>query len=292
MPLLLVLILLHQPMEIGMDEYFDSKNKETEAKRRAGGHEIKRATLDHDSMESDNMEKQKRAKWFMKLRLIALCFILLAALCANSLYYRLYRAHDVEALKELYWYGARDFSGVNLGEADLRGANLMGANLRRAYLYLADLRGADLRGADLRGNLQGADLRGAQLRFAGGANLQGADLRGAYLRKAVLGPDLRGADLRGADLEEADLRGAYLQDANLQDANLRGADLGFVKNLTSKQISECRNIEGIRYVSKEFLIEVKQLYPKLMEWWNEDMVKEFHSDGGWNGRWIEPNKIK
>ncbi|MBE9199392.1 MULTISPECIES: pentapeptide repeat-containing protein [unclassified Nodularia (in: cyanobacteria)] len=91
-------------------------------------------------------------------------------------------------LLERYAEGKRNFSGANLGDAELQGV---------------DLKGSDFSYADLsEANLHGANLRGCDLSFANlsQANLQDADLRGALLFSA----DLRQADLKGAKLEKAD----------------------------------------------------------------------------------------
>jgi len=92
-----------------------------------------------------------------------------------------------ETLRQRYAAGARDFSGMQLPEAELQGIELKGTNL--SY---ADLSGADLRQA----NLSGADLSYTLLR---GANLTQADLRGTI----AIGTDLREAILTGARWQEA-----------------------------------------------------------------------------------------
>ncbi len=107
-----------------------------------------------------------------------------------------------EELLAAYAAGQRDFTKVNLSEANLTGVNLTEADLTGADLYGVNLTGADLSGADLYGvNLTGADLSRADLSGADlyGVNLTGADLSGA---------DLTGADLSRADLSRADLTGA------------------------------------------------------------------------------------
>jgi len=91
-------------------------------------------------------------------------------------------------VKHSYAEGKRNFSGANLGNADLQGV---------------DVKGSDFSYADLsEANLNGANLRGCDFSFANlsQANLQDADLRGALLFSA----DLRQADLKGAKLEKAD----------------------------------------------------------------------------------------
>jgi uncharacterized protein YjbI with pentapeptide repeats len=92
------------------------------------------------------------------------------------------------SLMESYAKGKRNFSGVNLGDANLQGV---------------DLKGSDFSYADLsEANLNGANLRGCDLSFANlsQANLENADLRGALLFSV----SLRQANLKGAKLEKAD----------------------------------------------------------------------------------------
>ena len=77
-----------------------------------------------------------------------------------------------------------EFSGANLGDANLSGAWLNLGTLVGGDLSQANLSGSTLFGADLTGaNLAGAKLHGVLLI---GANLNGADLRGADLTGAVL----------------------------------------------------------------------------------------------------------
>ncbi|MBF2008358.1 MAG: pentapeptide repeat-containing protein [Chlorogloeopsis fritschii C42_A2020_084] len=160
----------------------------------------------------------------------------------------------VEELLAKYEAGMRDFSGIDLSEANLRGvqlseanfshanfsivnmsgANLSGSNLRHAQLNVARLRGAHLTQANLNhatlnvANLIRADLSRAQLQSASliraeliRADLSRADLMQANLSKA----DLRGAALRHALLKQANLNEANLKDAFLTGANLEGANL-------------------------------------------------------------------
>lgn len=94
----------------------------------------------------------------------------------------------VEALKQAYAQGQRNFSGVSLPEATLEATELKGADLSYADLSSADLSQASLRGADLSYAL----LRGA--------NLTQADLRGATL----IGTDLRESVLAAANVTDAD----------------------------------------------------------------------------------------
>lgn len=94
----------------------------------------------------------------------------------------------VEALKQAYAQGQRNFSGVSLPETMLKATELKGADLSYADLSSTDLTEA---------NLRGVDLSYALLR---GADLSQADLRGASL----IGTDLRESTLTAANLTDAD----------------------------------------------------------------------------------------
>ncbi len=170
----------------------------------------------------------------------------------------------LEEILEKYTAGNRDFTGLNLFEANLNGINLSGANLTGVNLSVANLSGANLtntnltraklniaklNGAHLEGsNLNEADLNVANLvladlkrtRMIGAkliraeliranlseADLTGADLNGATLTEATLRKtNLSGANLRGASLKKANLNGANLVEANLQGVDLSGASL-------------------------------------------------------------------
>ena len=149
---------------------------------------------------------------------------------------------DVEELLEKYAAGERDFPGVDLSEANLRGVNLSGVNLSQANLSVTNLSGANLSRANLSGaklnvarlsgvNLTLANLNNASLNVANliRANLSGAQLVGATLIRAELiradlsRANLSDANLSGADLREATLRQANLRHADLSEANLRGS---------------------------------------------------------------------
>ena len=119
-----------------------------------------------------------------------------------------------QQIVSLYAQGERDFTGADLGRANLQGASLQNARLITANLCEAEMDGIDLAGA----RLSLASLRAANLR---GAKLTGASLRRADLRNA----NLCEADLRNADLREADLRGVNLEEADLLGAKLNGARL-------------------------------------------------------------------
>lgn len=111
---------------------------------------------------------------------------------------------NTKQLIERYAAGERNFSGVDLRDANLTQINLAGANLSRGILTGANLRRANLSFA----NLCGTHLEGANLT---GANLFRANLRRAFLEEAILAE----ADLRSANLSEAQLSGADLSDADL-----------------------------------------------------------------------------
>jgi hypothetical protein len=118
-----------------------------------------------------------------------------------------------------YNNGERDFSSIELPNANLEGADLRGIDLVLAKLPRAILRFTNLSDA----NLSYADLRGADFT---GANLQRADLSGANLREAIMTPtDLTDADLRYANLRDADLTDAYMTNSNLDDAIVSRAAL-------------------------------------------------------------------
>jgi len=135
-----------------------------------------------------------------------------------------------------------DFSGADIGGANLSHGSYEGVILERANLAQsrainsdmdrAELTGADLRGADWsKASLVGAFSR--EINAEGStwdyANLAEADfslalLNGASFRNAILRDvDFGGADLRRADLRGADLRGAKLKEAMLDNALLEGA---------------------------------------------------------------------
>ncbi len=150
-------------------------------------------------------------------------------------------AMNVEELLRRYKAGEKDFTGVNLAEANLKGSslnsgsvNLSQANLTRANLNCVtwtnlNLDGASLKGANIseanlfRTNLSEADLENADLHKI---NLEQAKLEQAKLGKANFsGANLKAADLTGANLSGANLSGANLKNAKLMKANLSGANL-------------------------------------------------------------------
>lgn len=147
-------------------------------------------------------------------------------------------------LAQQYAAGIRDFSGITLCEANLRGIDLSGADLSRAQFSISDLSKANLSGTNLNEarlnvtRLYGANLSNAQLKntFLNVANLVRADLREAQLQQANLVraellraqlsyANVEDADLHNADLREAILIGTNLSRCNLNEANLQDADL-------------------------------------------------------------------
>ncbi|MEB3182446.1 MAG: pentapeptide repeat-containing protein [Nostocaceae cyanobacterium] len=149
-----------------------------------------------------------------------------------------------EELLEKYAAGVRDFTGINLSEANLRGANLSGANFSTANLSLVNFSGANLTEVNFTqarlnvarlsaANMAGSNFNNASLNVANliRANLSRASLikasliRTELIRADLSRSDLREANLTGADLREAKLRLANLRRANLSEANLRGSSL-------------------------------------------------------------------
>ena len=140
---------------------------------------------------------------------------------------------NVEELLEKYAAGVRDFTGIDLSEANLSSAKLSGVNLSRANLSVANLSGANLTGANLSyaklnvARLSGVNLSNANLNNASlnVANLIRADLSRAQLMRArLIRAELIRADLSRADLSEANLSGADLREATLRQTNLRHAN--------------------------------------------------------------------
>ena len=142
-------------------------------------------------------------------------------------------------LVKRYTEGERDFTGINLNEANLSRINLSQSILRRASLFVTNISGANLSEADLSEanlnvarlsstNLSRAILNGATLNVANlvRADLTGAQLIGASLiRGELVRCELVKTNFSGANLIEADLREVKLTEANLCGANLSGANL-------------------------------------------------------------------
>lgn len=166
---------------------------------------------------------------------------------------------DTKTLIKLYQQGKKDFSGINLADADLSYAYLRGINLANACLTNANLVGTNLTSANLTSvNLSNASVMSAYL---GEADLRGSDLTQAnfsyaylaetnltgsylleanfsytYLSKAILmksnalqanftKSNLSKANLIKADLSKANFQQAYLTKSNLSKANLHQANL-------------------------------------------------------------------
>lgn len=142
-------------------------------------------------------------------------------------------------LVKRYAEGDRDFTGINLNEANLSRINLSQSILRRASLFVTNISGANLSESDLSEanlnvarlsstNLSRAILNGATLNVANlvRADLTGAQLIGASLiRGELVRCELVKTNFSGANLTEADLREVKLTEANLCGANLSGANL-------------------------------------------------------------------
>ncbi|MEG3894396.1 MULTISPECIES: pentapeptide repeat-containing protein [unclassified Microcoleus] len=143
------------------------------------------------------------------------------------------------ALVKRYTEGDRNFTGINLNEANLSRINLSQSILRGASLFITNISGANLSEADLSEanlnvarlsstNLSGAILNGATLNVANlvRADLSAAQLIGASLiRSELVRCELSKTNFSGANLTEADLREVKLTQANLCGANLSGANL-------------------------------------------------------------------
>ncbi len=143
------------------------------------------------------------------------------------------------ALVKRYTEGDRDFTGINLNEANLSRINLSESILRRASLFVTNISGANLSEANLSEanlnvarlsstNLSRAILNGATLNVANlvRADLSAAQLIGASLiRSELVRCKLSKTNFSGANLTQADLREVKLTQANLCGANLSGANL-------------------------------------------------------------------
>lgn len=113
---------------------------------------------------------------------------------------------DTNELLRRYQAGRRDFTWIDLTEANLASAKLTGINLSRSNLTKAILVKADLSHSTLvKTNLTKA-------------NLQQANLTNATLYKTNLsGTKLQGANIRGTDLSTANLNGAIMPDGRLYE---------------------------------------------------------------------------
>lgn len=136
-------------------------------------------------------------------------------------------AESLKKLIEAYQHGEREFTEVNLENADLSQLDLSGINLSNANLCKAKLIGTKLNNA----NLSGANLVRA--------DLQQADLSQANLNKANLeGAKLDAANLNAATLVKSNLNYVYMPCAQLFQANLQDAELSY-SEFTGANLEEC-----------------------------------------------------
>lgn len=141
-----------------------------------------------------------------------------------------------------YKAGERDFSGLDLGGANLSGVSRsfdIGA-YDEAYLQgiTSDLSGI---------NLSGADLTEANL---GGVNLAEANLSHANLTRASLSKsNLTNADLSGANLTEAMLEWTELDGTNMRGANLLYAEIR-VGDFFSPDLSGAINVDTVDFTGR------------------------------------------
>lgn len=138
-----------------------------------------------------------------------------------------------------YTEGKRDFTGINLNEANLSRINLSQSILKKASLFVTNISGANLSECDFTEanlnvarlnstNLTRSILNGASMNVANlvQANLTEAQLIGASLiRSELIRAELTRANFSAANLTQADLREVQLTGANLSRANLRSANL-------------------------------------------------------------------
>ena len=117
---------------------------------------------------------------------------------------------DAKAVSQLlddYALGERNFSGIDLSRASLKGVSLPGIDFVEAVLKGADLQESNLQKAELMDAIfEGANLSGADL---SNANLEGANLAHADLSQALL----VATNLKGVNLQGTNLSGALLQNA-------------------------------------------------------------------------------
>ncbi len=159
---------------------------------------------------------------------------------------------DVGEFLRRYEDGERDFSGIEIRDADLSGidlydkvilrkAKLININLSNSNLSKADLSEADLTGSNLnnaflwKANLTNANLSNTNLFYA---NLEAANLRNAILTSTDLScTDLIGADLTGTNIEAA---------LNLASHYIFLVDES--KNKNTELLTELRNLtRGLNY---------------------------------------------
>ncbi len=120
------------------------------------------------------------------------------------------KACDFKAVSRLlddYASGERDFSGIDLSWASLKGVNLPGIDFVEGTFKGSDLRESNLQGGEFMDAIfEGAKLSGADL---SNANLEGANLSHADLSQTTL----IATNLKGVNLKGTNLSGALLQDA-------------------------------------------------------------------------------
>ena len=159
-------------------------------------------------------------------------------------------------LVKRYTEGDRDFTGINLNEANLSHINLSQSMLKGASFCVTNISGANLSDSDLtEANLNVARLSSTNLTRAilnranlNVANLVRADLTAAQLigasliRGELIRAELTQTNFSGANLNEADLREVKLTQANLSGANLSGANL---RGASAKDANfEAANLHG------------------------------------------------
>lgn len=120
------------------------------------------------------------------------------------------KACDFKAVSRLlddYASGERNFSGIDLSWASLKGVTLPGTDFVEATFKGSDLRESNLQGGEfMSADFEGASLSGADL---SNANLEGANLAHADLSQALLvATNLKGVNLKGTNLSGALLQGA------------------------------------------------------------------------------------
>ncbi|PSB25847.1 pentapeptide repeat-containing protein [Chlorogloea sp. CCALA 695] len=120
------------------------------------------------------------------------------------------KACDFKAVSRLldeYASGERNFSGIDLSWASLKGVSLPGIDFVEAILTGIDLQKSSLQEGQFMDTIfEGANLSGADFT---NANLEGANLAHADLSQTTL----IAANLRGVNLKGTNLSGALLQDA-------------------------------------------------------------------------------
>ena len=166
----------------------------------------------------------------------------------------------------------RDFSGVNLMNAELNKTNLTETNFTGADLSKASFKDSKIQNTKFLGaNLSQVDLRNRDLSNQNFVrtnlslgNLAGANLSNVLLLKSVLyNTQLKGANLSGgnlsfanlgyANLSESILVNTNLSNSNLEKADLKKASLKFTNfygsNLRHADLRELKIGEGCNFVN-------------------------------------------